>query len=434
MTTKSLRTFLAAEDGVATVFNLFVFMMMAILLGLSIDVANAYKARTQMQIAADTASHAALYARATNTSANAITKAVNVATYNMGNDKEGTGAIKVSDVEFGTWNDQTRVFTVSATSKSAVRVTAIRNTARGNGVSTYLLEFIGLKDWDVKTTSVATTYRPACLREGFTAKGIVDIQSNNGFYNGFCLHSNTYISINQNNYFEAGTIVSMPNTDNLQLPASGFTKNVGLAAALREAFYQVRIVSRIQPIITSLLAGETTYRPDYITSGTVINISGKTVSPSDFTLGRVHKLMCNSGNKVTLNNGTYKSVVIIASCPVTFSNGVILEDVVFGNSSTDSKSYSSPSGLQIGKDDHCVAGGGAQLLTLGGASFASKMQTYGGQIIAVGDVSFAAQADGIEGTSIVSGGRIDGTSNMTMGLCNAGMEDNFELDYYRVVM
>ena len=432
MPNQAICHFSRAEDGAMTVFNLFMFMMLASLLGLSLDVANAYKVRTELQIAADTASHAALYTRATYTAAEATNKALAIASFNLARNPESGQAVKVTDVQFGTWDDQTKVFTPNAASKSAVKVTAQRDTARGNGVTPYLLQFAGLKDWDVTTTSIAATYRPACLREGFVAEGVVDIQSNNGFYNGFCLHSNTYISVNQNNYFEAGTVVSMPNTDNLNLPASGFTKNVGLEQALREAFYQIRVVRRIQPMITSLLAGETTYRPDYITSGTVINVSGKTLSTSNFTQGRVYRLMCNQGNKVTLSSGTYRNVVIISSCPVTFSNGVILEDVVLGNTSTDAQSFYA-SQVQIGRDDTCATGGGAQLLTLGGLKVAANMQIYGGQIIAAGDVEFAANADGIEGASIVAGGTISGTSNMSMGLCGNGMEDNFELDYYRIV-
>ena len=63
------------------------------------------------------------------------------------------------------------------------------------------------------------TYRPGCLREGFVADKMVDIQSNNGFESGFCIHSNVGISINQNNTFEAGTIVSMPSLNYLQVAA-----------------------------------------------------------------------------------------------------------------------------------------------------------------------------------------------------------------------
>lgn len=46
---------------------------------------------------------------------------------------------------------------------------------------------------------------------------------------------------------------------------------------------------------------------------------------------------------------------------------------------------------------------------------------------------FAANGDGLRGTSIISGDTVSGTSNMQMGLCGTGMEDNLSLDYFRMV-
>ena len=44
----------------------------------------------------------------------------------------------------------------------------------------------------------------------------------------------------------------------------------------------------------------------------------------------------------------------------------------------------------------------------------------------------AANANGIDGASIISRGMIDGTSNMNMGFCGSGMEDSFSANYYRL--
>ncbi|MFM2355304.1 MAG: hypothetical protein RLZZ528_1040, partial [Pseudomonadota bacterium] len=264
------------------------------------------------------------------------------------------------------------------------------------------------------------------------ADNVVDIQSNNGFYNGFCLHANNYISINQNNYFEAGTVVSMPNIDNLDLPASGFAKNDGLQEALRNSFYNIRVLNRIDDIIEGLQSADADYVPDYITNTALITISGKKkVAPSNFTTGRIHSVNC-SGNKLTLDPGTYSRMVILTGCPVTFANGTILEDVIFGNTSTDAQAFYA-SHVQLGKDDNCAMGGGTQLVTYGGMKIASDLQAFGAQILAHKSVYFTANADGLEGVSIVSGEDISGTSNMTMGQCGTGMEDNFEVDYYRIV-
>ena len=50
--------------------------------------------------------------------------------------------------------------------------------------------------------AVMLGYDPDCLREGFVAQGMVDIQSNNTFKNGFCIHSNTVVKVSSGNVFE----------------------------------------------------------------------------------------------------------------------------------------------------------------------------------------------------------------------------------------
>ncbi len=101
---------------------------------------------------------------------------------------------------------------------------------------------------------------------------------------------------------------------------------------------------------------------------------------------------------------------------------------------TGAKSLNSPQGLQIGRNDNCAPGGGATLMTLGGFDAASKLSVYNGQILALGDIIFAANADGVKGASFVSNGRVDGTSNMTMGFCKSrGMENAYRAQYFRMV-
>ena len=71
--------------------------------------------------------------------------------------------------------------------------------------------------------------------------------------------------------------------------------------------------------------------------------------------------------------------------------------------------------LKVGRDDSCAADGS--------------------QLLALGDIEFTANADGIEGASFIAGGTISGTSNMIMGFCNhAGMERNFEAEYFRLAI
>ena len=65
---------------------------------------------------------------------------------------------------------------------------------------------------------------------------------------------------------------------------------------------------------------------------------------------------------------------------------------------------------------------------------AADLRVYGGQIIALGDITFSANANGIQGASLISGQEISGTSNMDMGFCGTGMEGNYEAPYFRLAL
>ena len=71
---------------------------------------------------------------------------------------------------------------------------------------------------------------------------------------------------------------------------------------------------------------------------------------------------------------------------------------------------------------------------MGSVSTASALSGYGAQILAAGDIQFTANASGIEGVSFIAGGRIDGTSNSSMGFCDNNGVDNFQrAPYFRMV-
>lgn len=319
-------------------------------------------------------------------------------------------------------------------SRHAVQVTTRRTLENGNEVATYLLKLVGLDEWNLTTTAIFTTYHPTCLREGIVAEGPVDIQSNNTYSNGFCVHSNSYVSLNSNNYFEPGTVVSMPNLDDIELPNSGFKTNTGLADALREGSWNIRIINRIDALISGLLTFDPLYLPSYITSRTKKDFSSRSVTQADLAEGRLHTYTCSGGAALTIKaNVIVKNVVIVTSCEIKFEQGVKIVNSVIATTSTSSKSMSASSGLQVGLNDNCAVGGGSQLVTAGSMSFPSALQIYGSQLLAKKDISFSANANGIQGAAIVAGGTISGTSNMAMGFCGTGMDANFNAEYFKLV-
>lgn len=431
---RAASSFLRDETGAGSFFTFFLLLSMMLVGGYAIDVQNVVKARTRLQVTADTAAHAALLARETMSAGDAAAQAVAVAQSNMPSDSFGV-TVDAGEVVFGVWDEATQTFTPSPSSRSAVQVTARQTEGRANPVPTFLLKLVGINTWDVATSSVFTTYRPSCLREGFVAQGMVDLQSNNTYTNGFCIHSNAYVSLNSNNTFEPGTIVSMSDLDDLELPNSGYRTNIGLEQALREGSWHIRIVSRIERLVARLEAMDTEVIPDYIRSTTIRTLPDNRVQDSELEDGFAYRFTCGGGGNQTLtidNNVIVRENMIITNCKVSFSSGVRLRDAVVVSKNTAANSINASSGLVVGHDDDCAAGGGAQLVTLGGMDFASDLHVYGGQLLAKGDIEFAANANGIQGAAMVAGGTISGTSNMNMGFCGTGMEDNFHAAYFRL--
>ena len=424
--------YLSADDGGMTAFGLFMFGASLLMGSYAIDVSHLEAQRTLLQTAADAAAHDALVTREIETEDVAIAAAVLRANAIMPANHYGK-VLKPENVVFGTWDKRTRVFTQVSGARSAVRVTLRRTGENGNPIATYLMKLVGIRNWDVVLISTFATYQPQCLREGFVAEGVVDLQSNNGYFSGFCIHSNSYVKLSSNNVFESGTVVSMPDLSRLDLPQSGYQTNIGLTEALRADSINIRVLKRIQRIINEVSDPSSPYYPNFLTSAAPIALSNSTISATDLISGHIYRWSCNSGNGGTIANGTLVSgVVIIADCDVKLGNGAAMEDAILLTTSTSATSINSPNGFRLGKNDHCVKGGGGRIVSMGGMKFAAALEIYGSQLLAMGNVEFAAQANGIEGASIISNRAISGTSNMSMSYCNGGL-DEFTAEYFQLV-
>lgn len=426
------------EAGYVTPVSLLAFLGTALIGGLALDHSSVVAARTQLQVAADIAAHAALYNRDSVDAETAKDRALQLARDSMPTERYGN-IITASDIEFGRFDPETYTFTPDPLSREAARVTAFRVSERMNSASTYLLKLAGLDAWDVVRSSVFETYRPTCFREGLVGDDVVDLQSNNSYTNGFCVHSNQHVSVNSNNYYEPGTVVSMPDTSDLDLPRSGFETNDGLYEALRPGMYRIRILNRLDEIVAGMMDKTSRYfRSDYLdpTANPITNpVSWQNnMSAADFAPGLVNTIDCG-GKKVNLAGELYENMVIIGDqCDFKLNNGTHLINATLITTHTGVKSIDAPNGLILGQDDGCAEGGEAQLITYGGVEVASGLEMYGSQIIAAGPVSFAANAEGIKGAAIVSGSEIDGTSNSSFGFCGDGMDNNFEAEYFRMRM
>jgi hypothetical protein len=226
----------------------------------------------------------------------------------------------------------------------------------------------------------------------------------------------------------------MPDTSDIDMPASGFDQNEGLREALRPGKYSILILNRLQDILDGMTDKTSRYyRADYVSSPAAVTITRRqSMQAADFQSNRVNVMNCG-GQRVTLAAETFSNMVIIGyDCRFSMSNGTALENMTLITTSRDNRSIDSPQGFRMGADDNCGAGRDAQIVTWGGVRVAANLEMYGSQIIAAGPIDFAANASGIKGASMVSGATIDGTSNMSFGFCGTGMDNNFEAEYFRM--
>jgi hypothetical protein len=230
----------------------------------------------------------------------------------------------------------------------------------------------------------------------------------------------------------------MPDQNDLVLPTSGMSSNPGLANVLRSEEYNIRIVERIDDIIRGVKTSDPRFRPAYITNTSPITLRRRTVSQSDLTEGNIYTFECNRSNGTGAalqfgNDVSIENVVIITNCDISFGSGNQVISSLIISESTGAQAINASSGVVIGRPDGCQPGGESQLVTLGSMSFPSDLTIYGSQLLAKEDIYFSARADGVHGTSMVAGGDISGTSNMTMAFCNNGVNTNFEVDYFKLV-
>jgi Flp pilus assembly protein TadG len=430
------RDFARDESGGITVFGLFLFVACCGLAGLALDVSHAFLTRTRLQLAADGAAHAALVARQTQTEVASTQVALDVVERSLPAAMYGE-IVTVDDVVFGEWDEATRAFVAVAGSKDAVMVDTARLAARGNPVGAFLLRFVGHNSFSVLRRSIAVSYEPSCMLEGFVGEEYVSITSGNLFTSGFCVHGNQYVDMSSGNTFEEGAIVSMPDRNDLEIPASGMVSNEGLAEALRDSYYDIDAAERVATMEAGLVDPTSPLFPDYlVTHVPLVRAHNDTLDETTWVPGHIHTVQCNSPNQqVRIPNGTVlREGVLITNCKVSFGSGAAVEDVAVVTTSPAADSINGAAGIRMGVDDDCAPGGGAEFYTLGGMRVPASFRIHGSRVIAKGPVSFVADTGGVQGALVVSDRYVEATAGGAIGFCGVeGLPDWYKQRYYRIV-
>lgn len=433
------RRFLCGEEGGITVLSLFMFILLLCVGGFALDVNNAVRARVQLQGATDAAAHAAITWRYRHDAGAATRKGIEIAEANMPGAIFGT-VLAAVDVEFGTWDDAAHSFIPDTAATTAVRVTGRRSAAGANGVTTFLLGIVGQPVLDIHTRSVWLRRDGWCppeggegYGEGFYALGRIEFQSGNDFGGGFCVHSQSWVELRQRNSFAPGTTVSMPDSADLVIPASGLQQNDGLEAALKSQHVNLgQFFDELPGLAAAYGDPMSAVQPPYVTEPVVEDVHSSVATMALLTPGAVNRVFCG-GPRLQID-GVLRNLVLITDCPVQFRSGAALENATLVVEDTGPDAVRAASGLRLGAEDYCdTETGGAMVLALGDITTAANFEAYGAHMVALGNVSIAANADALAGINVMAGGTIDMTSGGSLGVCPEGPSADLSTPVFAMV-
>ncbi len=413
------------EGGTITLFALFFLVALALVGGLALDVMNRTAKITRLHMTTDSVAHAAMHARRTMSEADAIALALVVAHQNMPIEQYGT-VFLAQDIQFGTWSSTGNTFVPQSGSRSSVRVTPRMTVSRGSAVPTYLLRLSNGNAWELASETIFSQTSDPCLSNAFVARTEIRFNSNNHFEEGLCLHSNGSIWLRQNNTFEDGKIVSLPDLNNLDVPGGSMAGNPGLSKAVKQNTIDLAFIDDLPQTIAALTDSQSDKIPSYITSPVVLELSAQDVDASSFYSGYIPHVTCaqNGGTLVIPNNLVLRNIVLVTNCSLRFGNGAAVEESIVATTSTAAQSIRGSSGARFGSNQGCEAGVGTQIITLGGMFFPAKLTVNGAQMIAAGTINFQANASMSGSGASMIADVIDGRTNMNVGSCDAPMENN----------
>lgn len=155
--------------GLSSVYTVVTMAAVCGFVSFGVDIGRVQLAKTELRIAADAAARAAARMLPSGI-AQARSEAVAAAAANTC-DGSPVALDANADVEFGTWDAQSRTFTPGAVSPTAVRITARRIAARNTAISLTFARVVGRETCDVHASAVAV------YASGSAGYGLVGIDS-----------------------------------------------------------------------------------------------------------------------------------------------------------------------------------------------------------------------------------------------------------------
>ncbi|SFC55620.1 hypothetical protein [Tropicimonas isoalkanivorans] len=208
-------TFREDEAGAGTVFGLFMFVTFAVLLGLMLDGTQGWWNKTRLAAAADIGAHAGAVAMANGKTEDEIVSfAVSAVETNLPSSIFGNVIDASTDVILTHYDPVSRKFE-GVGDPNAVMVRVQRSEGYKNAIPTFLLKLAGFGSLETSAVSASVfDINGACSSiDGIYSYEKLTLTSQTDVGAGFCLHSKDVVWLPQQNTFEEGSFVSMPDLD-----------------------------------------------------------------------------------------------------------------------------------------------------------------------------------------------------------------------------
>jgi Flp pilus assembly protein TadG len=304
------RDFVSDEHGGMTAFSLFGLVICLMFAGLAIDVTNLHRQKELITVAADAAAQAGVIALSEKkATAEVQSIALTAAEANAPATLVGKTTVGAADVQLVHFNARTRK--LEAGTPNAVQVTLHRDSTVENPVATGLLRFAGVDAFEVAVTSVAYFGKPGnCTSsDGIYAKGTVTLTSGNLIGASYCVHSQTSVWMPQQNFFEEGAGLSMPNLETCGVKCFD-TANPGVEDAKFEMNLPLPSVSdHIAMVKAAMLAPSSELKTTFFADKKLAPSLSALVDAKIMNAGAASKLV--KGSVVTLTAAQYNELMYV---------------------------------------------------------------------------------------------------------------------------
>jgi hypothetical protein len=397
------------QSGVATPLMLFAVVSLLMMTGLAMDYANAVRTQSRLQALADSSALAG--AMRLPSADQARSEAMSMALLNGNQLREGP-MLRTEDIEVGRWSRVSQTFDPHHPRPNAVRLVTRRDETAGNSLPTVLLRMVGVDRLGLSADAIAVRTTRLCSGSGFFSQQTTTVSNTNHFHNGFCLHGEGGVSINNSNVFAGGASISMVDTRNF----SEGTGNIGARESLLPYSHVFTVPDRVMPTIEMMRSGDLTMLPDFITRGPVHR--GSINSNFNLVPGTLYIV---TGSVNLGSNNIHRDVAIVAAGNISVGSNTNIDRMVLA--SEGSINFNTNNFIGTDDPDACLAGAyTSYLFAMGSIAMNSNSTIRGVLMGARGSISLGNNNGRIDGVTAEALGPISFGNADRATACNEGME------------